>query len=627
MGWMLPQSIGDAAPVFGETGANPFAGARLVATSLAGCTPNLAARIGDGVAFSLYRRERDWLGVLPGLTDAVASVLAARATGCIMAMRPEAFGFAPGLRDVFGKLASVRPNREVLETAAVTLGARSGGGPVLDTSDLACIEALWPLTAPTEYLLTSGGDERLLLDPQTGLNRYGCAPWPRPGVITFGSCTASSPSEGAFAAAEQARRDLIAASLATSPANAVSEASEAIAATLLRYFDVEPIAEAVLTASGTDAALVVTGFFAAEHPGATMTSILMSPSETGSGVPHAVQGRHFGSRAPSGAAVSKGEPIDGMMAGPALVAIALRDGRGCPREAADINAECEAAIRIAIASGRAVLHVIDGSKTGLTAPDRAFCRVMADRFGDKLDIVVDACQARIEPETVRWYLQHGFPVLITGSKFFAAPGFCGAVLFPRARLNGVARSARLPAGLAGYARLQGGFGSRECAGLVLRWTAALHEMARFATIPAPAMRARLHRIGQVIRGRLADDRRFKLIAAPRPPGHGWSDKRSVFTFAVWGRGGWMTQKELRALCGVLDADPMPASGDLPACQLGQPVELVGGGFAGLRLAISAGQVVESEDHAEQVGIVLKKLGLLLDRGDAAVGDPVLMQQR
>jgi hypothetical protein len=405
---------------------------------------------------------------------------------------------------------------------------------------------------------------------------------------------------------------LAAASLATSPATALAEASDAIGESLLRYFDVHDLAEAVLAASGTDAALVVTSLLAAENPGETLTSILVSHSETGSGVPNAVQGRHFASCAPTGRIVGKGEPIDGLASEPSLVTVALRDENGVPRPAAEVDGEFEAAIRRGVCAGRVVLHAIDGSKTGLTAPSRASLRRLSQTYGPKLDIVIDACQARIEPSLVRSYLRQGFPVLVTGSKFFSAPGFCGAVLFPRLRLERITHSRRLPAGLAAYARLQGGFGSRRCPGLVLRWTAALHEMRIFRQLPDDLVGTTLDRFDSMISAQVAEKRQLWLIDAPRPVGGGWSDRRSVFTFAVMGEAGRLDVARLRQIYQLLGEDGSHCvEGGALRCQLGQPVE-IGRRFGGLRIAFSSAQVVAATDHREVLGLVLDKLRRLVD---------------
>src|SRR5260221_1506400 len=65
--------------------------------------------------------------------------------------------------------------------------------------------------APVAQLLTDGGDGRLLVDPATGLNAYGCSPSPRPAAITFASTTATSISDRGYAAAEACRRRVLAA--------------------------------------------------------------------------------------------------------------------------------------------------------------------------------------------------------------------------------------------------------------------------------------------------------------------------------------------------------------------------------------------------------------------------------
>ena len=96
------------------------------------------------------------------------------------------------------------------------------------------LAADWPMTASrqhpsslvrdrdflesTEQLLTQGGDSRIVIDPQSGANRYGCAPLPDPAVASFGSSTASLISTSGFAAADRLRRRLLQGADAEDPA-------------------------------------------------------------------------------------------------------------------------------------------------------------------------------------------------------------------------------------------------------------------------------------------------------------------------------------------------------------------------------------------------------------------------
>ena len=65
--------------------------------------------------------------------------------------------------------------------------------------------------------------------------------------------------------------------------------------------------------------------------------------------------------------------------------------------------------------------------------------------------MVDACQLRSEAETIRKYGAYGFVTIITGSKFYCAIPFCGAVLFPPAALEELNKGYQhLPAGFKDY---------------------------------------------------------------------------------------------------------------------------------------------------------------------------------
>ena len=96
------------------------------------------------------------------------------------------------------------------------------------------------------------------------------------------------------------------------------------------------------------------------------------------------------------------------------------------------------------------MHVLAGSKTGLSAPSFEAVQRLHERFGARLDVVVDACQMRLAPERVRAYLEAGCMVLITGSKFFGGPPFSGALLVPAGVAARAPELAPLPPGLAGY---------------------------------------------------------------------------------------------------------------------------------------------------------------------------------
>ena len=192
------------------------------------------------------------------------------------------------------------------------------------------------------------------------------------------------------------------------------------------------------------------------------------------------------------------------------------------------------------------------------------------------------------------------------------------MLFPRARLRRIAGGGRLPDGLGAYASLSDGTVSRRCPGLLLRWAAALAPMRDFAALAPGEVRAAIDHAGAQMRAAMMREKRVQLVPAPRPeglgPGLGWSDRPSVLTFSVRGAAGPMSADALRPMYRALARD---MSGEMAeefasqACLIGQPVVL-GEAIGGLRLALSAAQIVSGADLRGPLAAVFGKLAALLD---------------
>ena len=487
------------------------------------------------------------------------------------------------------------------------------------------LAACWDLLGPTETLMATGGDARLAIDPRTGLNHYGCSHRPRPWAVTFASSTASSLSERGFAGAEAARKRVAMAALAGRLPEALVHETERVRDAIGRHHGLADSSGIVLSASGTDsemAALAVCCL--ADASGMPIrrpvSNVLLAPEETGAGVPLAAAGRHFASDTARGRPVSKGGWIAGFPIDTRVLSVPIRDGAGGLLPPADVDAAC---IRLAEAeaeTGRTVLlHRLDLSKTGLLAPSLDCLETLQARLGRRLEVVVDACQARLDRRRVQDYIARGWMVMITGSKFFGGPGFSGALLLPRARFPDLSLP---PAGLAAY-----GLASCEelqataCAnaGLVLRWRAALAEMARFRHA-APGFGEVVDRLAAELRRQLAADPDLLAIDPPEQvgPAAGWAERRTVFTFALRESGRLASVERLRALHDLLnrdlsaelpDADPALAAA---LCQVGQPVLLGsrdGHAFGGLRIAIGA-RHAETAEHEAALQTVFAKLRLV-----------------
>ena len=524
----------------------------------------------------------------------------------------------------------------------------------------------WALLGPTEWLMEQGGDARLATDPFTGLNGYGCSHRPRPWAVTFASSTASSCSERGYLGAEAARRRMIVASFSNSAKEAVTAEAERVRQALALHFMLPPETAVVLAASGTDSELIALALAAAAEERA-VTNILLAPEETGSGVPAAARGRHFAIDTARGRPVPKGETVAGFRDDTSLVAIAVRRPDGGVRPAAAVDADCVDAVAAAIAAGRRpVLHILDVSKTGLRAPSMSCAIALSSRHGNAMDVVVDACQTRLNPGTVRDYIERGWIVQVTGSKFFTGPPFSGALLAPSAVAARLA-ARPLPSGLELYSarpewpRSQRGLDDLPATGnhgLIARWQAALAEMQAFADVPNARRRAVLHRFVDHVDRCIRDT--DGLVAVNRqPPGDNavdWDATETIRCFAIRRAAvaqgtrtppdpedGCLDLGMARKIYIWLNADLWPALEGVAAakhqlvlrrrCHVSQPVAVAIDGRPAAALRVSAGARLVSgepslahldpderlERELSDVTILFSKLSLILAYFDRLTG--------
>jgi hypothetical protein len=330
--------------------------------------------------------------------------------------------------------------------------------------------------------LISGGDGRIRLDAQ-GRNQYYASAAPSD-ALAYGSSTISSISEHAFTTLIGEWRDRIDQPVA---ARDYAAGLDAIRDRLAAYFGWNDAA-IVFAASGTDLEYVG---LAAAWDGRPLTAALLGRDEVGSGCIHSAAGRFFAAETATGARVVAQSAIDPAFARIELIDVAVRDAAGRPRASAAVAAELSLHIERAAANGRrAVVHVVHGSKSGLTLPALPDVERLVATHGDAMTIVVDACQLRIAPDVVRSYLGLGCIVLMTGSKFAGGPPFSGFALVPAAARD---RARPLPEGfrrLANRAEWPADWPGADILhatgnfGLLLRLQAALIEIERFAALPA-----------------------------------------------------------------------------------------------------------------------------------------------
>jgi hypothetical protein len=441
-------------------------------------------------------------------------------------------------------------------------------------------------------------------------------------AIAFSSSTASTISPMAFAAVEEAYGALFRGAAEHGLANVFDAAAEKLRRELKTLLELDFCdADIVFSPSGTDSeihALHLARLWHARSGGSEIASIVVAAEETGSGMPHAAAGRHFNATTSAGVSAVRGRAIAGMD-GIAHVAIPVRDAQGI-RDLSEIDEDVSRAVAQAIEDGRrVVLHVMHHSKIGTRAPSAACIAELRARHGMHVQFVLDACQFRMSRRKLRHYLDQGFLVLATGSKFFAGPPLSGAVIVPEQFRAGIAAETKIPQGLADYATaydwpeslagIRAQLPRRENLGQYLRWVAAAAEMKAYFAVPELYRRLALGEFSGALSRML--EARGDLALLPEPA---WvSDEsdiddefsvRTVFPFVVRRDGVPLSAAETRTIYRALNEDVceiVDCRGQerlaATICHIGQPVALKMDGVETAALRISADARLVSECFA------------------------------
>jgi hypothetical protein len=440
-------------------------------------------------------------------------------------------------------------------------------------------------------LMTTGGDARIRLSPETGLNRYFSAPRPSE-TIAYASSTANDISAAAFRHVEQR--------LPALSAFPYDERLEALRGRLRAAYAVPDDVDIVFAPSGTD--LEYAALAAVAGRGAAGThNILLGADEVGSGCIHSAFGRYFAESTALGVATEPGAPVPGLgETHVEMIDIPVRDDEGRPRPSAEIAARMDEAISGDRSKGRHVLvHVVHGSKTGLILPSLADIDRLRGAHGAAASFVVDACQARITSPAIADYLEREAIVFVTGSKFMGGPPFSGFALVPcafRQRAEPLAgglatifRRAEWPAGWPGASSLPDG----PNPGLLLRLEASIFELERFERLSPDEATRIILAFHQAVRDEIVEMTPARRVA-PYPPG----DKETAETHPIEMR--TLSTLDLSGFSGgsatFEDSTRWHKALLAHGVRLGQPVKCVrlpGGGWgATLRIGLSMAQVSE-----------------------------------
>ncbi len=381
---------------------------------------------------------------------------------------------------------------------------------LIEEVDLAMLA--WHLACPTHILLTQGGDERLHISPETGVNKYHVPSFPQSDIIIRSSCTCSPPTVSGFVSAELLRQKLLIAALKKELPRAFSTSMKNVRDRISIAFELTHSQPFLLcTPSGTDTEILITYLALCQYQKmrfqsmdeqtsestkvALVCHIFMASSEVGSNAVAASECRYFSSYSPDGSQVAMGDCIEGFdEKNVEVIALPARNDNGTIKDIESLENELKYLVQESIEKkGQiVVLHKVDCSKTGIKTPSFSFLYRLKQKYQNNLVIVVDAAQMRCETIAISKYLNAGFCVLCTGSKFFSGSPFSGLLLLPHQEESYFLTQEAVPNLGSYFAKddvderlgvLRNSLPDRKNYGLLLRWEIALENIEKYITIP------------------------------------------------------------------------------------------------------------------------------------------------
>ena len=425
-------------------------------------------------------------------------------------------------------------------------------------------------------LITSGGDERIVTDAVTGTNKYFVNPAETTGRLNRGSCTCSTLNPYSLGKLLEFHDRL-----SKEGFEVLRRKQVARLKSLLNY-EGEDKFEIFFGPSGSDLSYLPLMMAGMLYPGKKIHNLLTCPEELGTGTQIAALGRYFmqvsqfGEKMPYKELLSDDLDIE-------VSNFPARDGEG---RILDHNQALRAVIREQSATAR-IGNLVIGSKSGIENNLNILFEVEDDMLW-----VVDLCQFRNSKRLINKLLDLNCMIMITGSKFYQSPPFCGLMLVPRQIINRLKSSNRkvattftrlfsrqdIPEALP---ELRDQFRDHYNEGLLARWECAISEMEAYDAIPRQVSQEMINKWNATVREELMKRPIFELM-----PNQEQTNK-TIISFRVKCKGGrYLDHEELRRVFESVVTDTYDnLSGPYTRVFIGQPVAYTNKSF--IRLALGS----------------------------------------
>lgn len=428
-----------------------------------------------------------------------------------------------------------------------------------------------------QELLTSGGDERIQLK-ENGLNKNFINPASHDGTLFRGSCTCSTLNNESHPRVleliEEVKRDGFEKHIERQRQTIKEMAGE----------DFKDSFEVFFAPSGTGLNYYGLLFSSILNPGKDIHNIITCPEELGSGTPNAASGKFFSQLNQFGEPVEKGERLsENLTVHPYYFSARDEEGNILNHRAEVLDKLNELKDEVSV-----IGNLVIGSKSGIEEN-----ATIIPRSPENTLWVVDMCQLRAPSELVNRLISLGAMVMITGSKFYQAPPYCGALLVPKKFLDNLPQDRDasvyepflrtfskndIPPSLPWMRKH---FRDFDNMGLLLRWESAIFEMEQISKESVEVVIDVMNEWHRTVVQELKANRdTFELM----PDGD--ITNKTIISFRLKKQdGSYFTESELREVYKAISLGEHEGLGNGKKLIIGQPVKYLNQAF--IRLALGS----------------------------------------
>jgi hypothetical protein len=421
-------------------------------------------------------------------------------------------------------------------------------------------------------IVTSGCDERIFLRPDTNANKYHLNPIVYENLFQRGSCTCGTFTPFGFEVGVEFLKKY--------DENLYDQIVQDQTRRLHDLLsDSEINFDVYYGPSGSDMMYLPLLFQAMLKPDKSIVNIVSCPEELGSGSKLAAElsfyseWNQFGEKIPMGQKLTSNIQSE-------VHYLAARENSG---HIANRNKSIRTIIE-QNPNKPMVGNLVFGSKSGIKDDLH-----IIDEFPEIM-WVVDMCQFRTDRNLIHELINKGVMIMVTGSKFYQAPPFCGALLVPTLWTEKLKKISGTSAAFFKHifsaydfpeslVNIRENLPEYKNIGLRLRWEVALREMEAYLSFPQEESNALIRRWNQVVTGRLAQSDTFRLM----PNMELTND--SIVSFMVLVNGRALNNVDLKKLFDFLVLNEHEGLDGFNRVFLGQPVQYGDKSF--IRLAIGS----------------------------------------